>query len=294
MRTAAASGPDGDGAYATFSTGSGSDPLAVAAGDVNTNGRPDIVTADAGGAAGEASVLLNEGTYVPIVPTARTGSAVAVGATTATLLGTVDGAGQDVLLASQYGTGASGTTYPDQTAATDASAVGGAAAEGADVTGLTPATAYHYRIVAESPAGALLAAGEDRTFTTAAAPAPATTSAGGAASRRRRNPGSPRSRGGAGHRGPRRARGSGRCERPRCGHQAHDRRLSDAGRRLARRKGSGRRRSRRDHALDGIDLITSHLTDVSGEGAGKAQFRLTTVSPMRTPRCCSTPSSIGL
>lgn len=47
---------------------------------------------------------------------------------------------------------------------------GGAQVVAADVGGLEPGTTYRYRLVARGPGG--LAAGEDRTFTTAVAPAP--------------------------------------------------------------------------------------------------------------------------
>jgi hypothetical protein len=273
---------DDDGYYenATFPTGSGSDPVTLAAADVNTDGRPDIVTAGTGGEAGEASVLLNDGTYVPTVPTARTGAAVVVGATTASLLGTVDGAGQDIRYAFQYGAGAAGTTYADQTAVTDAFAVGGITAEGADITGLTPNTAYHYRIVAESPAGAVLAIGEDRTFTTTAATTPATTGAGamGAAGATGAT-GATGAAGGAGNPGPEGPQGP-------AGVNAHGAvatpttvgYLTLGAHSLVGKDQVGSVVGR--IALDGIDLLTSHLSDVGGgNGAGKAQFKLTTLEP---------------
>ena len=112
------------------------------------------------------------------MPLAQTGSAIDVGATTASLTGEVDGAGEDVDYEFQYGAGSSGTTYTSNTALADAYAVGAQTPEGADLTGLQPSTTYHYRIVVETTSHTVLAVGEDRAFTTIAAQAIPAGSAG--------------------------------------------------------------------------------------------------------------------
>ncbi len=169
---------DGDDEFgpATFTTGAASAPVALAAADIDNDGRPDLVAADSG--TGAVSALLNDGTYVPRVPLAQTGSAIDLGATTASLTGEVDGAGEDVDYEFQYGAGSSGTTYTTNTPLADAYAVGAQTPEGADLTGLQPSTTYHYRIVVETAGGTVLAVGEDRAFTTIAAQAVPAGSAG--------------------------------------------------------------------------------------------------------------------
>jgi len=101
-------------------------------------------------------------------PTAVTTAATNVAASTATLNGRVSPNGIDTTYYFQYGTT---TDYGSQTPT-------GAPVKGnkdksvkADVTGLTPSTAYHYRVVASSTAGTVN--GADVTFTTAA-PGPST------------------------------------------------------------------------------------------------------------------------
>ena len=87
-----------------------------------------------------------------------TGAATNVSATGATLNGTVDGPAQDVHF--EYGTT---TAYGVATTATSAGTAGPVTAT---ISGLTPETTYHYRIVADGELG------NDRTFTTAANPKP--------------------------------------------------------------------------------------------------------------------------
>jgi hypothetical protein len=85
-----------------------------------------------------------------------TGPATNVSATGATLTGTVDGAANSVHF--EYG-----TTTAYGVATTPGPATGDVAAT---ISGLTPETTYHYRIVADGEVG------EDRTFTTTANPRP--------------------------------------------------------------------------------------------------------------------------
>ena len=101
-------------------------------------------------------------------PFAQTGPATAVTATTATLNGTVVPADLETIWFFAYGpTVAYGATTPAQSLPP-----GPPAAVAANVAGLTPGTLYHYRLFAEHPGRDELAAGADRTFTTAPAPVP--------------------------------------------------------------------------------------------------------------------------
>lgn len=88
-------------------------------------------------------------------PDVLTGAASAVTATTATLAGTVDARG------------ATGVVQRFEWGLTSAY---GSTTAGA-LTGLAPATTYHYRLVAETGRGTVVV-GDDRTFTTAAATPP--------------------------------------------------------------------------------------------------------------------------
>lgn len=100
----------------------------------------------------------------------ETGPAIDVTPTSATLTGTVDPGGRDTTYLFQYGT----TT--DYTASTPPQVrpAGPPAAVSAPVTGLTPGTLYHYRLVAFHPGHrGDRDVGADATFTTAPAPAPA-------------------------------------------------------------------------------------------------------------------------
>ena len=101
-----------------------------------------------------------------VPPTAATNPAAAVTDVGATLAGSVDPKGAPTTYRFEYGTT---TTYGTSTATAGAGSGSGSVAVGASVSGLAPATTYHYRVVASNAAG--VAHGGDRTFTTAPASA---------------------------------------------------------------------------------------------------------------------------
>src|SRR5690348_16911008 len=102
-------------------------------------------------------------TLVP--PVATTGSASSIGATTATLNGTVDPNGRDTSFYFEYGTS---TSYGTKTSSHDAGSSTSPQAESAAITGLQAGQTYHFRLVATSDAGT--STGADATFTTSRAP----------------------------------------------------------------------------------------------------------------------------
>jgi len=105
-----------------------------------------------------------------IGPAVTTGGATGVGASSATAGGTVVANGQGAQLQVEYGT----TTAYGATAAAGSVAPGTAVTPvAAGLTGLAPATTYHYRVVAT--VGGDRYPGADATFTTAATPAPTPT-----------------------------------------------------------------------------------------------------------------------
>ena len=115
-------------------------------------------------------------------PTVSTGGAAQITQTSATLTGKVNANGAQTTYFFQYGTS---RVYGATTGPTDAGSGTHARAAAASVTGLAPATTYHYRLVAENAKGTTF--GGDRTFTTkkqplgfnlAATPNPATFKAG--------------------------------------------------------------------------------------------------------------------
>lgn len=96
------------------------------------------------------------------MPGASTGVATSITSTSATLNGVVNPHKEATTYAFEYGTT---TAYGARTP--DATVSGNAGKDvNATVTGLTPNTVYHYRLVATNPSGA--DAGADLTFTTAA------------------------------------------------------------------------------------------------------------------------------
>ncbi len=102
------------------------------------------------------------------MPTASTGSASDVTENTAVLSGTINPQGAETKFRFEYGTD---TSYGS---ATPWFAAGNGTSElsvNATITGLTPSTTYHFRIVAENSAGTVT--GDDATFTTEALTDPA-------------------------------------------------------------------------------------------------------------------------
>jgi hypothetical protein len=104
-------------------------------------------------------------TATPVCAAGATGPASGVATEAATLHGIVDSQGVQTTYRFEYGeTIAYGQTTPERQLTSTA---GELVSE--PIAGLTPATTYHYRLVADGPQAT---AGEDRTFTTAAAPSP--------------------------------------------------------------------------------------------------------------------------
>lgn len=95
-------------------------------------------------------------------PTAQTGTAQSVAATSAQVTGVVDPKGRPTTWWFDYGTS---SRYGHSTPARSAGSRAGAQAVSAELAGLEPATAYHYRLVARSDAGTSV--GLDVVFSTA-------------------------------------------------------------------------------------------------------------------------------
>jgi CSLREA domain-containing protein len=120
---------------------------------------------DQRGATRPSLVRCDIGAYEVAPPVATTGDASQVGATSAKAGGTLDPRGLRTRWHVEYGTSSSyGGASADQFAG------GGATDVGAILTGLSPQTTYHYRLVAVGPDGT--STGADRTFTTTAKPPP--------------------------------------------------------------------------------------------------------------------------
>jgi hypothetical protein len=103
--------------------------------------------------------------YAAGSPIVATGSATSVGKTTATLHGTVNPNGQATTYAFQYGTT---TAYGAGTTSHSAGSGTKNVAVSRSISGLLPATVYHYRVIATSGAGASV--GSDHKFTTQGPP----------------------------------------------------------------------------------------------------------------------------
>ena len=98
----------------------------------------------------------------PAAPVVSSGSASAVSETEATLNGTVNPSEQETSYFFEYGTT---TAYGEKTAEASAGSGVSPVAKSATVTGLTPSTTYHFRLVAKNATGT--SHGIDRTFKTA-------------------------------------------------------------------------------------------------------------------------------
>jgi hypothetical protein len=115
------------------------------------------------GAAGAAAASM---------PTATTGPVTAIGPTTATVSGSVNPNGAATTWYVEYGTT---TSYGSKTSSTSAGSGTSSVSVSPMLTGLTPGTSYHYRVVATSTAGT--GHGGDGLLTTSAAPQVVTGSA---------------------------------------------------------------------------------------------------------------------
>jgi hypothetical protein len=146
---------------APSSAGSGSSPVAVSAllsglaRAATVHYRVVATNADGTTAGGDQAFR----TLDP--PVVMTGGAGGIGATGATVTGTVDARGTQTVFAFEYGTT---TAYGGQ-ASGDAGSATGALSVAAAIAGLTPGTVYHYRLLAANADGS--GAGSDLTFTTA-------------------------------------------------------------------------------------------------------------------------------
>lgn len=163
--------PDYGSTTPTTSLGSGGDPVSLIANvtglSPGTTYHYRLVVQSGGGiaATGDAT-FTTAGTPIP-PPTASTGGSHTLTSSGATVSGIVNPNGAATSYWFQYGTT---TSYGGQTSSASAgSGLAGVAVE-AQLTGLSPATTYHYRLVAQNPGGTSF--GGDREFTTASAPIP--------------------------------------------------------------------------------------------------------------------------
>src|SRR5712692_1791384 len=117
-------------------------------------------------AAFAVAALVGAGTVAAAsAPTASTGPVTAVGPTTATVSGSVNPNGTATTWYVEYGTS---TSYGSKTTSASAGSGTGGVAVSPTLTGLTPGTSYHYRVVATSTAGT--AQGADGLLMTSPAP----------------------------------------------------------------------------------------------------------------------------
>jgi hypothetical protein len=103
--------------------------------------------------------------WVPTAPQVATGEVTSVSTSAALVPGSVDPRGAATTFSVEYGVGG----YSASVAGGSVRAATLPVGVSATVTGLSPATTYHYRVVASNSEGTT--AGEDRTFTTATLPA---------------------------------------------------------------------------------------------------------------------------
>jgi hypothetical protein len=129
-------------------------------GDIDRDGLPDYMV----GSAGQSRVYLVLGSS--LIGQARTGLAGAIGSDHVTLGGTGTANGRESSAYFEYGTS---DAYGNQTAEQSVGESSTWRQVDADVTGLSPETEIHYRLVIENDLG-LKSYGADRTFTTAAEP----------------------------------------------------------------------------------------------------------------------------
>lgn len=128
----------------------------------NTTYHYRVVGTNAGGTTNGADQTF---TTTPLAPTATTNAATNVGTTTATLNATVNANGASTTVTFQYGLD---TNYGSSVTATQSPVTGSSnTAVSANLTGLSPGTTYHYRVVATNSGGTTN--GADQTFTTTAA-----------------------------------------------------------------------------------------------------------------------------
>jgi len=107
------------------------------------------------------ALILMTGATAVAAPSATTGAARDVTATSAKLNGSVDPNNQATSYYFEYGTT---RRYGSRTGDASAGSGGAPRAVSADVGGLQPNTVYHYRLVASNPSG--VSSGDDRTFRT--------------------------------------------------------------------------------------------------------------------------------
>ena len=107
------------------------------------------------------SLLLGALAAAAVAPTVTTGTPTRITETSARLNGTVNPKGQDTSYSFDYGTG---TNYGANTGPVAAGNGTKSVHAQADVSGLAPATTYHFRIVATNASGTTV--GADRSFTT--------------------------------------------------------------------------------------------------------------------------------
>jgi CSLREA domain-containing protein len=132
---------------------------------LNPSGGQCGAATDQRGATRPSLVRCDIGAYEVAPPIATTGDASQLTTTSAKVAGTLDPRGLRTRWYFEYGTSSSyGSVTSDQFA------TGGSAAVAATLTGLSPNTTYHYRLVAVNPDGTTN--GDDRTFTTAKLPPP--------------------------------------------------------------------------------------------------------------------------
>ncbi|MCW2951007.1 MAG: putative antibiotic hydrolase [Conexibacter sp.] len=116
-------------------------------------------------AAGSPQAIALTGTALPSPPTVATGAATMIRSDSATLTGLVTPNGTPTTYRFDYGTTAA---YGSSTAARDAGSGTVGVTASAGLSGLQPATTYHFRLVTTNAGG--ISHGSDGTFTTVAAP----------------------------------------------------------------------------------------------------------------------------